>query len=206
MATLPEIQAAMTGFPRNLTWNDFRTVGVSPSPPRTAYVSSIYRTTGWQVALIAGVYRVRGFRVTVSLRPGQSWATSAAKQNNGLLAHEQGHYDITGLVARDLARHVLDLSTDASIVDVMTQAGNTPQSRVNYMTGEFQQSITRFGQRAQTLLDRLQSNGAQAGIYDRQTNHGLNAAAQTRWDNMFQRLKRDNEDFELWLLMEGILI
>jgi len=204
VATLAEIQAVMTGFPRNLTWNDFRTVQASPSPPRAAFVSSVYRTTGWRVALVAGVYRVRGFRVTVSLSSGQSWATSAAKQNAGLLAHEQGHYDITGLIARDLARQVLNLSTSAAVVEVITDAGNTAQSRVNYMTREFQRSIDRFGQRAQTLLNRLQSNGAQAGIYDRQTNHGLKAAVQTRWNNMFQRLKRENEDFDLWLMMSGI--
>lgn len=206
MATLAEIQAVMTGFPRNLTWNDFRTVDVSPSPPRTAFVSSTFRTTGWQVALVAGVYRVRGFRVTVSLNARQTWATSAAKQNNDLLAHEQGHYDITGLIARDLARQVLDLSFEASVVEVITQAGNTAQSRANYMAGEFQQSITRFSQRAQTLLDQLQSNGAQPGVYDRQTNHGLNATAQARWNDTFQRLKRGNEDLGLWLLMGGLPI
>jgi hypothetical protein len=204
MATLTQIHAAMTGFPYNLSWNDFQTRPASQGAQLSAFVSTSYRTTNWNVALLNGAYRPRGFRVTVVVNRTQSWALSTAKQSNTLLPHEQGHLDITGLIARDLTGKVLDLSIDASVVQTLKEAGNTAQSRLNYVARRFQQSFAQFNQRAQTLMSRLQSNGGVDGIYDQQTNHGQNTTAQTRWNNLFHRVKSGGDDFDFSLALSGI--
>lgn len=203
---LNEIQAAMTGFPFNLQWSDFQTRSASQNSQRSAFVSTSFRTANWNIALVNGVYRPRGFRVTVVVNRTQSWATSNAKQNLALLAHEQGHLDITGLVARDLTRRVLGLSFDASVIQTLTKAGTTAQSRLTYVAGEFQRSFAQFNQRASIMMSRLQSNGGVDGVYDQQTNHGLNTVAQTRWNSLFQRVKAGDEDFEFSLTLAGIAI
>jgi len=197
----------MTGFPRTLTWNNFPNAATSHSPPHQAMTSASWATSGWSVHVVNNEYRVRGARVTVTLNSGSSWATPTAKASASLLRHEQGHYDITGLIARDLIRKVLDLSFSVDVVAALRDSGNTPAEHRNYVTRQFQRDINRFGTEANTLLARLQTNPATHadGIYDQQTNHGLNTTAQQQWNNRIQRVMGANEHFELWLRMEGII-
>ena len=207
MATLQEIQAAMTGFPRALTWNNFSNVANSPDPPHQASTSARWSMSGWNVHVVNDEYRVQGARVTVSLNGGGTWATPSAKTSAALLRHEQGHYDITGLVARDLIRKVLDLSFSVDVVAALRDSGNTPAEHRNYMVRQYQTDITRFGGEANALLGRLQTNPATHadGLYDVQTNHSQNAMGQQAWNNRLQRVMSGNEHFELWLRMEGII-
>lgn len=152
-----------------------------------------------------GIYRVGGFHTTVFVDRAKSWALASAKQANVLLPHEQGHYDITGLVAREVTRKMLDLSFDDSILIACptTETGKTPASRMKYVGGEFTKAIAQIGQDAKALLNRLQSNGGNNGLYDTQTANGTNAA-QTRWTNVLERLKGGYEDLGYWLQMGWI--
>ncbi len=207
MATLQEIKAVMTGFPRTLSWNNFRTVQASPSPPSMAQSgSSYFRQGGWRPHLVNGEYRVRGLRIDVTVNRNASWTVRSA-QTNDLLRHEQGHYDITGLIARDLAINILDLSLDASVVASLTDSGNTPAQHLRYVQQLYQTDINNFSQRATDLMNRLQTNPITMadGIYDTQTNHGLNTAVQLVWDSRFQRIKSTNESFELCLALDGVI-
>ncbi len=207
MATLQEIQAAMTGFPRNLSWNNFRPVPNSPSPPMQAQTGARWATTGWTVKVVNGDYRVHGARVTVSLDNGNTWAVPGARTSTALLQHEQGHYDITGLIARDLIRKILDLSLDTVVMGAMQAAGNTPQQHQNFAVQRFQSYINTYVQEASDLGAKLQTNpttGAD-GIYDVQTNHSQNTTGQAAWNARLQRMKAGNENFELDLAMAGII-
>ena len=207
MATLQEVNAAMTGFPRNLTWANFRQVQSSPSPPHIAQMSATFSMGGFTVHLVNGEYKIRNPRITVATNASGSWATSAARSSAALLPHEQGHYDITGLIARDLIGKVLDLSLDQAVVAAARGSGNTPGEHLNYVTRQFQTDVTRFGNEARALSARLNTNpGTHAdGIYDTQTNHGLNATQQSSWNGRLQRLKSANDCFELMLRLEGII-
>jgi len=206
MATLREIQAAMSGFPRNLTWQDFRPVQNSPAPPAQAQTAARWSTTGWSVRAVNGEYRVQGARVNVSMDRHNSWAV-AGGTNAALLQHEQGHYDITGLIARDLIRKILDLSLDVVVIGAMQGAGNTPHQQQNFAVQRFQSYINTYVQEANALGSKLQTDpttGAD-GIYDVQTNHSQNTTGQAAWNARLQRMKAGDENLALNLAMEGIV-
>jgi hypothetical protein len=206
MATLQQVNAVVSGFPRALAWTQFRAVDKSPSPPMQALTSSSYQMGPWRVAVTAGEYRVQGIRIAVSLNTNACWAVGAARTNAALLRHEQGHYDITGLVARDLASNVLDLSLEASVVAAMKDAGRNEAERLRYVQRQFQTSVNDYGRQAADLLNRLQTNPTthRDGIYDVQTQHGVNAAAQSRWESLFARVKTSGTSFRLALALMGI--
>jgi hypothetical protein len=123
------------------------------------------------------------------------------------LRHEQGHFDITGLVARDLARRVLALSLDADVVAALRDSGNSSIQRLRYVQGVFRRSVAGFGRDASQLLAQLQTDPATGrdGLYDRQTRHGQDRAAQATWNNRLARLQAGNEDFALFLAMSGVI-
>jgi len=202
------VQAAMSGFPRALIWSNFRQVTSSPSPPHQAQSSSSYTMAGGRrVSTVDRAFRVAGLRITVSTNTAASWAVAAARSNPDLLRHEQGHYDITGLVARDLAIGILDLSLDTDAVASMTGAGNTTADHQHYAQREFQRDIDDLGRQATTLLNRLQTNPMTRAdcLYDRQTRHGQDKAAQLRWDGLFSQAKLSAQRFRLMLSMAGAL-
>jgi len=207
MASLREIQAAMSGFPRNLTWNDFRRVSDSLSPPAEASTGAQFSTTRWSVKMVDGEYRVHGAHVNVSINSNDTWAVPSARTNANLLRHEQGHYDITGLIARDLIRKILDLSLDAVVIGAMQSAGDTPQQHRNFALERLQSYIDTYVQEANELGSKLQTNpvtGAD-GIYDVQTNHSQNTNGQAVWNARLQRMKAADENFALTLAIEGIV-
>jgi predicted secreted Zn-dependent protease len=72
-----------------------------------------------------------------------------------LLAHEQVHFDITGLSGRDMVREMLALRART--------------------TDELQREVNRITQRYQELADHLTEQ------YDRETDHSRNADQQKRW-------------------------
>jgi predicted secreted Zn-dependent protease len=74
---------------------------------------------------------------------------------NTLLSHEQGHYDITALGARELYNALLQLTAPS---------GHELQTRASQLRQRIQQKINRTNTR-----------------YDTQTNHSQNAAAQHTW-------------------------
>lgn len=205
MAEPQEIQAAMTGFPRALKWDDFPRRTRSPSPPMEAQTGARISMNPGVVRLVDGDYRFRGARVTVSLDPRDSWAIASARSNSSLLQHEQGHYDITGLIARDWISDVLDLTLSEVVVDSVRDSGQSPQAKLNYVTRSFNKSVREFTDAATTLLNRLQTNpttGAD-GLYDVETGHSQNATGQAEWDKIFQRIKGGREGFALWLKISG---
>ena len=206
MATFAEVQAAMTGFPRTLIWDNFRDVSTSLEPPLLAHTSATFALSSWSVHLAQGVYRVRGARVAVTLNAPGTWATPAAKASTDLRVHEQGHYDFTGLIARDLIRSVLNLSADASVVSVLRDAGNTPADHLRYVGRQFTADIARLGREANALLARLNTDPATGrdGLYDTQTNHGDTTAAQDAWNERLSRTKSGDVNFGLHLMLEGI--
>lgn len=207
MATIQEINAVLTGFPRPLNWSSFRRVTSSPSPPQEAHLSSSYRMGAWRTVLERGAYRVGGFHITVTHNATASWAVPAAFSNTALLVHEQGHYDITGLIARDLARNLLDLALDATVVASMRDAGTTAAQHAHYAQLALQRSVDETGRKAAGLLNKIQSSSSTGadGLYDRQTDHGLNLTAQATWNGLLAAVKQGNEDFGFRLAIAGIV-
>jgi hypothetical protein len=207
MATLQEIQAAMVGFSHNLTWREFRSVAVSPRPPMMASTAATWRSSPWSVHVVDSEYRVHGARVTVALNANGSWALPAARTSATLLQHEQGHYDITALIARDWISKVLDLSFGVDTVASLNDSGKTANDHLRYVFHQFEREITQFKSDADTLMARLQTDPTtgQEGLYDSQTNHSQNTAGQQIWNTHLQRIKAGNDSFELSLRLEGVI-
>ncbi len=161
----------------------------------------------WSVHVVGGEYRVRGARMRVTLNHHGSLAVTAARANAALLQHEQGHYDITGLIARDLINKVLDLSIDVTVVAALHDSGNNPAAHLQYAVRHFQSEIDGFAREANSLSARLQTNPTtQAdGMYDTQTNHSLNVQGQAIWNARLQRIKGGNDSFPLALHLDGVI-
>jgi len=116
---------------------------------------------------------------SVSIRalmyPSESWV-KAGKQNGNLLTHEQGHFDITHVIAGKAKTAIVNwLTTHAaqatkcgknSALNAATKAWNAMKAN---------DAIQAIWARAGMLLDKAQHD------YDNDTNHGLDAAQQKAW-------------------------
>lgn len=82
-----------------------------------------------------------------------SWATKEARKNEALLAHERLHFDIGEVHARMLRSRLASLASDADLEREMRRA------------------LKEVTDASRVVQDQ----------YDRETGHGINAEAQTRW-------------------------
>jgi predicted secreted Zn-dependent protease len=122
---------AILGFPKQLSLNDFK--GADTAPPSTnarkgyqlrAETSS---TVKYDIQYVSEVKTVDGEKVTkwkvkrnfmpsLVLNKVETWMLNSVKNDKAqaaeTLAHEQGHYDISGLCAREFQRQMLALETD----------------------------------------------------------------------------------------------
>ncbi len=147
---------ALSGFNHSLQWSEFRTVNQRPAGVledahiRTSYTSNFsLRQTGREDCEVINP------RVTISIDRSNTWVVRG-RASADLLRHEQGHYNITALGARDYYNQLVDL-TAARCPSINTQA--------------------------QTLRRQIQTQTDQTNIrYDTRTSHGTNATAQRTWD------------------------
>ncbi|MBZ5622946.1 MAG: hypothetical protein LAQ69_30065 [Acidobacteriia bacterium] len=123
---------------------------------------------------------------------GSSWVVTS-QQSASLLDHEQGHYNITWLVMRELCRQLLNDEWDASVLSA-TNTSSAAQVRDRFTT-----DFTRLSQAARSEVARLNI------LYDSvpETNHGANPIPQGRWDRMFQYVIQNPESDLTTLLMLG---
>ena len=99
-------------FTYSIAWTDFTEKDTSPSPPREAFTtadaktpSSIKFTKDSNSKFIVDPSK---FNVSLTMNVTNSWVVNG-KQTNALLNHEQGHYNLTALSARDMLNdHVPD--------------------------------------------------------------------------------------------------
>jgi hypothetical protein len=110
------------GWPRELTWGDFATV--TKPKPMPAGAGSLLETTTLLTALTAvrvtpsrdqirtslGACELKDLKVTVDLDQNNTWVIQG-KATSDLLNHEQGHYNIAGLIARELHYRLKMLSS-----------------------------------------------------------------------------------------------
>jgi len=95
-----------------------------------------------------------------------SWVIRG-QQTADLLRHEQGHYNITALGA-------LELHNLASVL-------------ISPRCSEINQTVQQITTRIQTSINQANRR------YDNQTNHGINVAAQRRWDASIQNAMGRND-------------
>ena len=172
------VTAART--PTTLTWANF-----SPQPtvvdPRDGTVVDAFTTfdffmlTSPLIVPAGGRFRVNPALV-ISLVP-LALVADGTSQTAALLAHEQIHYDVGFVIARQLAR-------DLNVIDDATEAGL--RKRMTDLT------TLHFTTRAGLIQAR----------YDRESNHGLNAHFQNYWSNQMAKCLANAQASEIggWML------
>jgi len=160
----------LSGWPRDLTWDDFPEVSSDPDGiGEYAQIScEVTQPDQLSVQRQHGQLLVVGLSVNISIVRDQCWAVRGHKTPE-LLSHEQGHYNITGLTGRDMGNEIM-----------AARAGTTDQLQTRIT-----QIIQRTRERATALNER----------YDSETNHGINREAQQTWDDRISRSMRSGERF-----------
>ncbi len=145
-------------------WSDFQ--GQVPANARhAAQLASDFTFQGFGTTPVSGgVTLADTLVVTVVLRRNNSWARGGSARTAALLNHEQGHYDITALTARDL------------FIDLMAlKAQVFPNAAA--LQRALQTARARY--RPQAIQDLYDSHA--------EADHGHDTAAQARWDGYIRR-------------------
>jgi hypothetical protein len=102
--------------------------------------------------------------------------SQASSRTSALLAHEQGHYEITSLLVRDL---------DDDLTAFLQSAKTFPTLL------DYTQAVDAVRQPILSLHSSLQTvqnaqGGFVDGIYDQRTKDGTDATAQAKWNAAFK--------------------
>lgn len=166
------MSSKLTGLFRKLTWNDFRGNQPMSNPDNMLAEAHPHFSPSGVGTTSVGTGASQMFQLTdtitvaITFDSSKSWKLKSVdsmsqQEKDRLLKHEQSHYDLAALLARDMFWEFMQLKNK-----------QFPTS------GEIAQSVreihSRFDAKAQPLED----------IYDSfiQTDHGRSQPAQTRWD------------------------
>lgn len=144
---------------RPLTWSDFKGRGTDGSPVK----AKTFTYMGYSSKVKNGKF---SYKVTCYFIPKQSWVSRgylkqcSKAESAYLLKHEQGHYDIARIIARE---------ADAALAKLKRADKRTiKQARSTFM---------RYVNKLKTVQAR----------YDRDTRHSLNNAGQSRWNAKIEK-------------------
>jgi len=159
----------LTNLSKTLTWNDFpRANRPEPPPNGTAHgaqigVEIVNQGLALEHPAGGGVQIHDSIHVDIRYRRDQSWVANwvfnrPQSYQDGLLAHEQGHYNLVALLGRDFFLSLMRLKAATYPNAGAAQADLTAASAAT-------------AGKAQALQDR----------YDTDTQNGTNATQQARW-------------------------
>ncbi len=165
----------LVGLFKTLTWNDFTGTPDPTKPTLNAFTHPGFVLPVISPALIAGTKNFHfedSVVITISMNSSKSWKrqgninSAGTTYANDLLKHEQGHYDIVALIARDV------------FIEIMQLKGNTYPKAADALA-DLRRIITKFDKKTDKI----------SVIYDSvpQTDHGKNSAQQTTWNNMIKK-------------------
>jgi hypothetical protein len=162
----------LEGHDESLGWRDF--MGSPPEhlpPGEAAYTEARFDLNfgyDYDTATATKGYRITDVGVKVTVERGNMWSVKSGR-TDALLKHEQGHYDIVALLARDLYDELDGWNT-----------GKQPKrfTKATDLSG----TVNRMRRSTYALITRIGGSARNVGVYDKQTNHGLDAKAQDKWD------------------------
>ncbi|RVU00474.1 hypothetical protein EOD41_13435 [Mucilaginibacter limnophilus] len=148
---------------RPLVWDDFR----ATTPPSGPYAAMVIPAFGYdeQHEVVNGAIRVK-LSMKVYLAKSASWV-SGGGQTSYALNHEQRHFDITRIIARQFQQKVLN-------------AGLTPDTWEAFIGMQY--------------LDSYRDMHAMQTAYDSETAHGRNHSAQAEWNRRIDKLLGEGAD------------
>lgn len=147
----------LSGWPRQISWNEFRDVASRPAGEKedAQIDTQTQQPERVGVAREQGQFRLGSFMAKLIVIRDNSWVV-ASQKNATLLTHEQGHFDITGLVARDLVKALGALRVST--------------------TDELQREVSRLYAAFDAWAKSLSKQ------YDDETNNSRNAKIQAEWE------------------------
>ncbi len=148
----------LTGWPRKISWNEFKEIGARLAGGNEDAQIETQTTQPDQVGVAReqGQFRLRNFAIKLNVIRDNSWVVTSLKTDT-LLVHEQGHFDITGLVARDLVKALGALRVGT--------------------TDKLQREVSRLYEAYDAWAKSLSKQ------YDDETNHGRTTKAQADWES-----------------------
>jgi hypothetical protein len=172
MATL---RTALEGHDLSLGWNDFQAaVPANRAQGEAAFAEARFDLAydyDYDTENATEGYRVNHVLVRVTLHRDLMWAVASARTAD-LLRHEQGHYDIVALLARDLYNELTGWNSAK------------PPKRFR-KDADLKRAVERWRRGTKSLVAHVGGAGENVGVYDKQTNHGQDAKAQGGWDKSF---------------------
>ncbi len=181
LASSPEAVAEKTRFDtatetthRQVTWDDFKG-RLTRSKTEQAQISTAIHTAPFDVKMtqlnkgfwVANPLALEFYAVMSKVRSG----AGKAARTNQLLAHEQGHFDLTEIMARRLAQ---------KLVGVEGQGASAKKARASV--------VARIERAHRETVDALHVWQAE---YDRETNHGVHRRRQRQWSEKISSILRD---------------
>jgi hypothetical protein len=162
-----------------LAWTDFQG-SVPANPTRNAFTSVSFDLQTPFIFRIDGKtkkqtdFKLAGVTVAITIEKAQMWSRTSS-QTSALLSHEQGHYEITALLMRDL---------ESDLTALFNAAKKYPsQSDLKKDVDALKQPILAM----HTSLQSVQNaqGGYDDGLYDDQTKDGTDAKVQAKWTAAF---------------------
>ena len=147
----------LNNFTYSISWSDFTQLPSRPSSnEEDAQIHPDIAFSNFKLARKGNAVTLTDVDVNISLVSADCWVVSS-QMSSDLLKHEQGHYDIIALTAREFYNKLIGLS--ASSVHAL-------QTTITDLQKKFQQ-------KSRTIDNR----------YDTQTAHSQNATAQQTWNS-----------------------
>lgn len=178
---------------KTLVWSDFKTENAD-EPDAGTSTNAAYTEVSYVVGALGYTYTSGKYRwtadptVTVALGGGSWVASFVAKrppaQSNALLKHEQGHYMLTALFARDYYNELKALGTQGFDEE---KAAKAAQAAIK----------ARY---TSTIVKSFHA------AYDKQvTNPVSDAAVQTKWDTAIDAAKTGNKPIKDCLVAASLI-
>jgi len=154
------------GFDRDIGWNEFSRVEEAPVRGDETALVHVHRRIRYRWEWTGSEYGAVGVTASISMNTPRSWVVQGT-ENNQLLAHEQGHYDISAIGTRE----------EATLVAALTAERGR----------DIDASRREIGRQIQPRIDQANDR------YDTETDHDRNRAVQSRWDRAIAAVKNNDE-------------
>ncbi len=147
-----------------LTWKDFsgKADATSSFKATTTYK---FQTRLNNLKFKKDTADLSGYEIDLELDGPKSWVKKG-KETDYLLKHEQGHFDIGILLAREILREV-----------------NTPR----FTKFNFQNGLNKI---INTVSEKYRKMGVE---YDKETDHSKNSTAQEKWNDLIEQALNESE-------------
>lgn len=158
---------------RPLAWSDFRGSVARDAEPRDVAVTAA--SLGWTYAYELELsergcrYRITSISANAVFHPERSWV-KPGHATAAVLAHEQGHFDIT-----ELQRRAFEAMALGYVGAAGSCRGRNPERAASFIEADIDRIVGPHYAQAS------REHGARQDRYDLETGHGTDETAQRQW-------------------------